>query len=76
MDINTLVKKIEEQYTEIEPGSFKPDTKFKEQPEWGSLTALMIVAMVDQDFGKKLTGEIIESSQTIEDLYKQLSLQS
>lgn len=73
MDINTFVTKIEEQYSEAAPGSFTALTKFKEEPEWGSLTALMIVAMVDQDFNKKVTGDMIESCQTIQDLFNQLN---
>jgi acyl carrier protein len=76
MDINTFVSKVEEQYTEVSPGSFTPGTNFKDQGEWGSLTALMIVAMVDQEFDKRLTGEMIESSTTIENLYQHLDKQN
>jgi acyl carrier protein len=72
MDINAFVSKIEEQYTEVTPGSFTAKTNFKEEAEWGSLTALMIVAMVDQEYEKRLTGEMIEASKTIEDLYNNL----
>ena len=73
MDINSFVSKVEEQYTEVTSGSFSPNTNFKDQAEWGSLTALMIVAMVDQEYEKRLTGDMIESSKTIEDLFNHLT---
>lgn len=73
MDLNLFISKVEEQFSEAEPGSFTSSTKFKERIEWGSLTALMIVAMADQDFNKRITGEMFESSETIEDLFNQMS---
>lgn len=73
MDLNEFVTKVEEQYSEVESGSFTPETKFKEELEWGSLTALMIIAMVDQELNKSLTGDIIEKSTTIKDLYSFLN---
>lgn len=73
MELNEFVAKIEEQYSEITPGSFNSETKFKEQDEWGSLTALMIIAMVDQEFNKSLNGDILDKCITIKDLYTSLT---
>ena len=42
---------------------------FKGLDEWGSLTALSIIAMVDEEFGKRITGADLRSVETIKDLY-------
>lgn len=48
---------------------FQSSTDFKSLEEWGSLTALSIIAMVDEEFDKRVTGTDIRNSKTIEDLY-------
>ena len=48
---------------------FAADTHFKCLDEWGSLTALSIIAMVDEEFEKRITGADLRGSETIEDLY-------
>lgn len=48
---------------------FKADTHFRELDEWGSLLALSIISMVDEEFDIVITGSDIRSCTTIEDLY-------
>lgn len=47
----------------------KLDTTFRELGEWSSLTALTLIAMVDEEYSVKLTGDDIKSSNTVEDLF-------
>lgn len=44
-------------------------TVFKDLEEWSSLTALSIIAMVDEEMDKRVTGADLRSVMTIEDLY-------
>ena len=44
-------------------------TIFREIEEWSSLTALSLIAMVDEEYSIKLTGEDIKSSNTLEDIF-------
>lgn len=44
-------------------------TKFKDLKEWGSLTALSIIACVDENLEKSVTGADLRACDTIEDLY-------
>lgn len=45
------------------------NTKFKDLDEWDSMTALMLIAMFDEKYSKKITGNDIKDAQTLEDLY-------
>jgi acyl carrier protein len=44
-------------------------TKFKELPEWDSLAALSLIALMDSEFGIKLSGEALKSISTVEEIY-------
>ena len=45
------------------------DTNFRELTEWSSLTALSLIAMVDEVYSVKLTGDDIKSSKSLNDIY-------
>ncbi len=69
MDVNEFVKHFAEQFDETPEELFKPTTLFKELEEWGSLTALSIIAMVDEELDIRITGADIRNSNSIEDLF-------
>ena len=52
------------------------DTRFRDLSEWDSLTALSLIAMVDEEYQIKLTGEDILSSVTLQDLFDKLKAKS
>ena len=69
MELNTFIQNFENQLDDSIPGSLNADTVFKNIEEWDSTTALSIIAMVDEEYSIKLTGNEIKQSQTIEDLF-------
>lgn len=70
MTLDEFVKAFAAEFDETPEELFKADTKFKTLEEWGSLTALSIISMVDENMDKTITGADIRASKTIEDLYK------
>ena len=70
MELKDFVEKFAEQFDETPLDAFKDKTVFKELEEWSSLTALSIIAMIDEEMEKRITGADIRNSVTIEDLYK------
>lgn len=46
------------------------DTVFKNLDEWNSMTALMLIAMFDEQYDVKINGDSINNANTLEDLYK------
>ena len=69
MTLDEFVGAFAAEFDEIPEDQFKADTEFKTLEEWGSLTALSIISMVDENMDKTITGADIRASKTIEDLY-------
>lgn len=69
MSLNEFVQAFAEEFDETPAESFTPATVYKDLDEWGSLTALSIIAMTMEVFEKKITGADLRSCNTIEDLY-------
>lgn len=69
MEIEEFVEHFAAQFEETEPSAFNIDTYFRSIDEWGSMVALSVIAMVDEVYGVKLTGDDIRGSQTLEDIY-------
>ena len=58
-----------EQFDETPADQFSPSTNYKDLEEWGSLTTLGVITMVDAEMGKRLTGSNVLACNTIEELY-------
>lgn len=69
MTLDEFVKAFADEFDDTEASVFKADTEFKTLDEWSSLTALSIIAMIDDQMDKSITGADIRASKTIEDLY-------
>lgn len=69
MTLDEFVKAFAAEFDETPEDQFKADTEFKTLEEWGSLTALSIISMVDEQMDKIITGADIRASKTIEDLF-------
>lgn len=64
-----FVKNFALQFDETGPELITLNTKFKDLDEWGSLTALSIIAMTDEEYGVRLTAEDIKNATTLLDIY-------
>ena len=69
MTLDEFVSAFAAEFDETPEDQFKADTDFKALDEWSSLTALSIIAMVDEQMDKVVTGADIRASKTIEDLF-------
>ena len=57
-----------EQFDELHT-TLTPETRFRELEEWSSLVALLIITMVDEEYGIVLPPEEMRRTQTIQELY-------
>lgn len=48
----------------------KQETVFRDLEEWDSLTALSLIAMADEEYAVKLTGDDIKSSNSLNDIFE------
>jgi acyl carrier protein len=73
MEISIFLQKFSEILDDTDPSLINLNTIFRDLEEWNSLTALSLIAMVDEEYSIKLTGEDIRASQTIQDLFDKIS---
>lgn len=69
MEIKEFIEIFAEQFDDTDISEIKADTKFHELEEWGSLTAMGVIAMSKTQFGKTIKGMEIRNCETVEDLY-------
>jgi acyl carrier protein len=70
MEIEDFLSNFAAQFDETEPEEFVPELSFHDLDEWSSLNALSIIAMVDEEYGVKLTGNDIREATSIKDLFE------
>ena len=70
MELKEFIKKFALQFEDEDPQSFNADTDYHELDSWSSMTSLMVVAMIYQEYGVELDSQDVRNSDTIEDLYE------
>ncbi len=70
MTLDEFVQLFAEQFDDTPADAFTPSTDYKSLEEWGSLVALSVISMVDDEFEKRITGADIRNCTTIEQLYQ------
>ena len=69
MTLDEFVKAFAAEFDDTPEEQFTPATNYKELDEWGSLVALSIISMVDDEMDKRVTGADLRNCTTIEELY-------
>lgn len=72
MDIQTFVKHFAAQFDETSPEDITAKTVFRSLEEWSSMTALSVIAFIDEEYQVTITGDDIRSSQTVEDIFNKV----
>lgn len=69
MEISKFLNFFADLLDDTDSTVIKQDTLFRDLEEWDSLTALSLIAMADEEYGVKLTGDDIKSSTTLQDVF-------
>lgn len=69
MEIKEFISNFADQFDDTDASVFTSETKFRELDEWSSLTALSIIAMIDEEYDVQLKGDDMRKSNTIQDLF-------
>lgn len=69
MTLDEFVTAFAAEFDDTPEEQFKADTEYKNLDEWGSLVALSIISMVDDNCDVVINGADLRSCTTIEDLY-------
>ena len=57
-----------EDMLELDGKALKPEMNLNDIPEYDSMAKLSLIVMMDDEFGKKLTGEQIREMKTVQDV--------
>ena len=68
MDIQKFIENFSEQFDDLNT-ELKPETRFREVEGWTSLVALLVITMVDEEYGIVLPPEEMRKTQTIQELF-------
>lgn len=69
MKIEDFIAALEEEFDNIEPGTLKPSSDFRESLEWNSINALLLIALCDAEFDVMMSANDIDKAVTIQDLF-------
>lgn len=69
MGISEFVTLFADQFMNPNETDFSPKTRFHELSGWSSMTALMVIAMIEDNFGTTVPSEVIRNAETIQDLF-------
>ncbi|MCQ2346453.1 MAG: acyl carrier protein [Paludibacteraceae bacterium] len=68
MDIQQFIANVAEQFDELNV-ELTPETRFREVEGWVSLTALLVITMIDDEYGIVLPPEEMRQTNTIQELF-------
>lgn len=65
-----LTKKLAliEEVLDVEEGSITAETSLEDVEEWDSITMLSLIVMLDEEFGKAITGKELKALRTVADI--------
>lgn len=70
MEISKFLQNFADLLDDSDTTLIKQETVFRDLEEWDSLTALSLIAMADEEYSVKLTGDEIKSSNTLSDIFE------
>lgn len=69
MEIKRFIEKFAEAIEIEEIEVLNAETEFRDLDEWSSLSVMMLIAMMDDEFEKQVGDKEIKTCFTIQDLY-------
>ncbi len=61
-----------EECMDLEEGTLKPEDNLADYEEWDSVTALSIIAMMDEQFHKVVSGGNLKEAKTVADILEMM----
>lgn len=69
MEITEFIENFADQFEDTDASVFTPETKFRELEEWSSLSALSILAMIDEEYDVQVKADEMRKTNTIQELF-------
>lgn len=75
MTLENFIENFSSLFSQSDASAFSGETEFKSLPEWSSLIALSVIAMVEDEYDVLLKSNDITGATTIRDLFTIVSTQ-
>lgn len=62
-------RKFADCFQQSDPAVFTPDLEFRTLEEWGSMLALIVIAMIDSDYSVSVDSQELKKANTIKELF-------
>lgn len=73
MELQEFTQKFADCFNQTDASLIKPETEFKALEEWGSMLALIVIAMIDSDYSKTVSSDDLKNATTIASLFEIVS---
>ena len=71
-ELKVFIENFTDQFDVVPPEPILPDDALYDLAGWDSMTALNVIAMVDEQYGVQLKGDDIEAAHTVKDLFNRI----
>lgn len=69
MTLEDFVEKLQDELQDTPAEKITPETNYKSLDEWGSLASLSIISMIEENYGKLITGADVRARNSVKELY-------
>jgi acyl carrier protein len=70
MTIEEFVEKVQDELQDTPAEKITADTNYKELDEWGSLTSLSLISMIEEEYDKLITGADVRARNSVRELWE------
>lgn len=74
MDNQDKIKMLEDMF-DLDAGSLAPETVLEELDVWDSMNKLSLIILIDEEFGRVITGEDVLALKTVADILELMTAQ-
>ena len=70
MELNDFVAKFANLFEETDPSTITPETVYSQIEEWDSVMVLLLVSMIDEEYGVIVDVAEMSETETVNDLFE------
>ena len=69
MTLEEFLEKVQDELQDTPAEQITAETNYKELDEWGSLTSLSLISMIEENYGHLITGADVRARNSFKELY-------
>lgn len=70
MTLEEFIEKVQDELQDTPAEQITAETNYKELDEWGSLTSLSLISMIEEEYDKLITGADVRARNSVKELWE------